>query len=58
MSAASVRRLRGALVAIAEAGWVAVVYAALDGGGGFFSVGSIAWTAARGLAERARPSRW
>lgn len=32
MSAASVRRLRGALVAIAEAGWVAVVYSALDVG--------------------------
>ncbi len=32
MSAASIRRLRGFLVAVAEGGWVAVVYAALDVG--------------------------
>jgi len=30
MTAASIRRLRGGLVAAAEGGWVAVVYAALD----------------------------
>ncbi len=32
MTAASIRRLRGGLVAAAEGGWVAVVYAALDAG--------------------------